>query len=69
LRSYERIAETGMVAVDPRGSTIRTTCPSRFEEGETIYQWIGETLLGDAKAVAVGETPFLERVRGQSRET
>lgn len=61
LRSYQRSLATGEVAMDARGSTVRTTCPSRFEEANTVYRWIGETILGDEKAVAVGETPFLER--------
>jgi hypothetical protein len=61
LRSYHKNAESGEVSLDPRGSTIRTTCPSRFEEAGTIYRWIGQEILGDGKAVAVGETPFLER--------
>jgi hypothetical protein len=61
LRSYEESVDTKVVSLDSRASTIRTTCPSRFEEGGTIYRWIGETILGDEKAVPVGETPFLER--------
>jgi hypothetical protein len=61
LRSYEKPPDGGVVAVDSRASSIRTTCPNRFEEAGTIYRWIGKTLLGDEAAVAVGETPFLER--------
>ena len=62
LRSYEQSVETSVVSIDSKGSTIRTTCPSRFEESDTIYQWIGEKILGSAKAIPVGETPFLERI-------
>jgi hypothetical protein len=62
LRSYERL-DGDVVALDSRASTIRATCPNRFEEAGTIYRWIGKTLLGDESAVAVGETPFLERVQ------
>jgi hypothetical protein len=65
LRSYQRLPDGGVVTVDPRASTIRTTCPNRFEEAGTIYRWIGKTLLGNEFAVAVGETPFLERAGGQ----
>jgi hypothetical protein len=64
LRSYEKPSDGGVVAVDSRASSIRTTCPNRFEEADTIYRWIGEVLLGDEAAVPVGETPFLERVQG-----
>lgn len=63
LRSYEKPPDGGVVAVDSRASSIRTTCPNRFEEADTIYRWIGRTLLGDEAGVAVGETPFLERVK------
>jgi Restriction endonuclease NotI len=61
LRSYERHGETQYVALDPHGSSIRTTCPSRFEQNSSIYRWIGEILLNNPNAVAVGETPFLQR--------
>jgi hypothetical protein len=61
LRSYEQSVETNAVAVDSIGSTIRTTCPSRFEEANTIYAWIGKVILGNGNAIPVGETPFLER--------
>jgi hypothetical protein len=62
LRSYEKPPDGGVIAVDSRASSIRTTCPNRFEEAGAVYRWIGKTLLGDETAVAVGETPFLERV-------
>lgn len=50
------------------GSTIRATCPSRFEQGNTVYQWIGETILRSSGAVAIGETPFLRRVNKPSHD-
>ncbi len=62
LRSYQKSAETEEITVDPRGSSIRTTCPSRFEEENIIYSWIGEVLLNKKNAVPVGETPFLEKM-------
>ncbi len=65
LRSYEKTPE-GEVRVDSRASSIRTTCPSRFEQAGTIYSWIGETILDTGTAIPVGETPFLERVDTQS---
>jgi Restriction endonuclease NotI len=62
LRSYERSRTTGLVRINPAGSTFRATCPSRFEQGETIYRWIGETILQSPNAVSIGEVPFLRRV-------
>ena len=68
LRSYEKSGDTGIVTIDSRGSSLRATCPSRFEEGNTIYGWIGEALLEDISAVGIGETPFLERVPLMEKE-
>ncbi|MBZ5668339.1 MAG: hypothetical protein LAO04_01235 [Acidobacteriia bacterium] len=62
LRSYEKAPATGLVTIDSRRSSLRTTCPSRFEQDGTIYRWIGETLLANPDASAIGETPFLQRV-------
>lgn len=61
LRSYRKDSETGTVGANVP-STLRTTCPNRFEQDGTIYKVIGEKLLGDANATPIGETPFLKRV-------
>lgn len=60
LRSYEQAGE--LVQVNPAGSSLRATCPSRFEEDGVVYRWIGEVLLDNPDAVPVGQVPFLERV-------
>lgn len=60
LRSYEQVGQ--LVHVNPAGSTLRATCPSRFEEDGEVYRWIGEVLLGNPNAIPVGQVPFLERV-------
>ena len=62
LRSYQKIESTGQIAVDARGSTFRTVCPARFEQSGEIYHWIAEVILGDPKAVPVGQVNFLELV-------
>ncbi len=59
LRSYQKIGE--FVSINENGSTFRATCPSRFEEGRKIYEWISEVLLG-TEAVPIGQVNFLERV-------
>ncbi len=61
LRLYERSLETG--AVKPANGlpgALRTVCPQRFEEGDLIYQWVSETVLGCAKPTILGELGFLE---------
>jgi hypothetical protein len=47
------------LAAAPR-DRLRCTCPNRFKQGQTIYQWIGETVLGPGQLVALKEIPFLE---------
>lgn len=61
LRSYQ-LSPDGVVSPNEHGSTIRTTCPSRFEQERLIYSWIGEFLLQDAAAVPIGQVNFLECV-------
>jgi hypothetical protein len=61
LRSYQQSPD-GTVSLDERGSSIRTTCPSRFEQEGLIYSWIAEVLLDDQTAVPIGQVKFLERV-------
>jgi hypothetical protein len=62
LRSYQRVKSTGQIAIDARGSTFRTVCPTRFEQSNEIYRWIGEVVLSNANAVPIGQVNFLERV-------
>jgi restriction endonuclease NotI len=61
LRMYQQ-SKDGSVTLDERGSTIRTLCPSRFEQSRTIYSWIGSVLLEDPSAVPIGQINFLEHV-------
>jgi len=39
---------------------IRATCPYRFQEGNRVFQAIGNELLGDPEPYQVGEVGFLE---------
>jgi len=62
LRAYEKSATDGSVSVSATRGTLRTTCPRRFEQNGTIYGWISETILGNATAIPIGQTPFLEPI-------
>ncbi|MBI4000507.1 MAG: hypothetical protein HY348_01820 [Nitrospira defluvii] len=42
-----------------------TTCPSRFLEGDKIFQWVSQVLLGAEFAKVVKEVSFLMSDRGQ----
>lgn len=61
LRLYQQSA-TGDVSCAPGDpGRLCTTCPSRFYEGNFVFQWIGETILGHADPMIVAEVGFLER--------
>lgn len=62
LRKYVRFGADGEVSVATEEGTIRTTCPSRFEEDGTIYRWIGEAILNDPDTLPTGQINFLKRV-------
>lgn len=62
LRRYERVVGGQDVYVASEGGSLRTTCPSRFEEGGEIYSWIAEVVLGHDNAMPIGQVNFLERV-------
>lgn len=49
----------GIPVTGPQGE-LRATCPYRFHEAKTVFNWVGETILGDAKPLLVGEVGFLE---------
>lgn len=48
------------VPVDGKQGDLRATCPYRFHENLEIFKWVGETILGDADPMLVGEVGFLE---------
>lgn len=62
LGKYDRSLQTGEVSVASEGGTIRTTCPSRFEEDGKVYNWIGEVILSTRSALPLGQVSFLRRV-------
>lgn len=39
---------------------FRVTCPYRFHDGLAVFNWVGETILGDTNPKLVGEVGFLE---------
>ncbi|HEX5411371.1 MAG TPA: NotI family restriction endonuclease [Terriglobia bacterium] len=61
LQLYEKSTDSGEVrpaAGEP--GRLRTVCPSRFEERQLIYRWVGEVVLGSNDPVILGEIGFLE---------
>ncbi len=47
----------------PTDTPVVTLCPYRFREGDAIYRWAGEAVLGTSAPAFVEEIPFLERDR------
>lgn len=62
LRRYQLEEGASTPEVAAEGGGLRTTCPSRFEQGGWIYGWIGEVVLGDATPARVSQVDFLQRV-------
>ncbi|MDQ6708385.1 MAG: hypothetical protein M3Z85_20695 [Acidobacteriota bacterium] len=67
IREYVRVNSKDQVIVSPRGA-MRTTCPNRFLENATIFQWIGEVILNSASPLVVREIEFLEVAGGIEEE-
>ena len=40
-----------------------TTCPARFFDGDEIFRWVGEVILGTNAPKVIGEVPFLQKLR------
>ncbi len=59
LRFYEQLNSEPVQGVGP----VITTCPNRFLEANTIYRWVGETLLDTSDPIILSEIGFLDRLR------
>ncbi len=59
LREYRKTTIGDEVRVDATGS-LRTTCPYRFLQDGTIFQWVGSVILGNPSALVVRAIEFLE---------
>lgn len=61
LRLYEKARLTDEVSLAPGvNGELRTVCPNRFEERDTIYRWVGETILKCASPIVLKEIGFLK---------
>jgi len=65
LRQYHQVGDGAVSGTGP----IITTCPQRFLEANTIFQWVGETLLQTKEPIVLNEIGFLDRLRPQGEET
>jgi hypothetical protein len=60
LRPHRRAAD-GTVSV---GGPLVTLCPSRFWQDNSIFRWIGQTILDTSEPTLIKEVEFLESVLG-----
>lgn len=68
LQLYE--SEDGVVGslpADHRG-LLRTLCPYRFEEENTVLRWVAEVLLGTSDPLEIAEVGFLKAERAEEEE-
>ena len=61
LRLYRRSQAGTVSAVPDAPGQLCTTCPNRFLQNRTIFEWIGETILGSRTPLIATEVGFLER--------
>src|SRR5882762_5081607 len=57
LRQYKQIGDGPVSGVGP----VITTCPQRFLESNTIFRWVGETLLQTNDPIILSQIGFLDR--------
>ena len=65
FRSYEDL-EGVAVPVSDAEADLRVLCPRRFEEDRTIFQWVGETVLGTPDPNIATEVGFLRAEDGNT---
>lgn len=51
----------------PADAPVACVCPRRFEQGNEVTRWVGETMLNSAEVVPLPELPFLKSSTGSSR--
>jgi len=68
IRLYEK-DDRGVVRPAPwaAGSLI-TTCPTRYQQRDTVYREIGKHLLNDDAPTVLGEVPFLKKLGSESAD-
>lgn len=64
LRQYQQAGDGPVSGVGP----VITTCPQRFLESDTIFRWVGETLLQTKEPVVLSEIGFLDRLRPEETQ-
>ena len=61
LRLYQQMDNGPVAGTGP----LITTCPQRFLESDTIFRWVGESLLQTPDPIVLSQVGFLDRLRPQ----
>jgi hypothetical protein len=59
LRKYEQVGDGQVMGTGP----LITTCPNRFAQNGTVFQWIGKTILDTTEPLILGQVGFLHRLK------
>ncbi len=54
---------------DDHRRSLRTVCPYRFEEANTVHQWVSEVLLETSEALEIAQVGFLRPEGGEAGST
>ena len=65
LRKYQQGDDKRVTLTGP----LITTWPNRFLESDTIFPWVGETILQTTEPVVLGQIGFLDRLRATEEIT
>lgn len=57
--SFRYYEEDDGIAIPIVGEGLRVLCPRRFEEGDDVFEWVGETILGTPNPSVAKEVGFL----------
>lgn len=65
MRLYEQQSPSEPAVVcEGKNGKLRITCPQRFWEANTIFEFVGGTILDDCDPIIVKEVGFLQKVGG-----
>ena len=65
FRLYED-DDGGAIPISGAEAGLRVLCPRRFEEDMTIFQWVGEVVLGTSRPAIATEIGFLKAEDGNT---
>ncbi len=63
IRQYEEL-DGNSALVEGQDGSLRATCPNRFQEQKTIYDWVAREVLNSSQYRAIGEVGFLKSEKG-----